>query len=321
MPSYRRGAKGNEVKQIQARLRELGFYAGPVDGDFGGGTESAVKSFQKRQRLTIDGTVGPKTWPRLFPKQEIPAPGIHAKPVAFKCLALTGSFETNAPVPECFAGLSGDFDGQGISMGVCQWNIGQGSLQPLLKKMDAQHREVVKDILHEQYPIFAAWLKEEREAQLDWIRGLQDPHHHLAEPWRGYFKALGRTEAFQHIQTDAADRLFKKGLTLGKQYALTSDRAAALMFDILVQNGSIGSIVEAQIRADFAGLDPALSEDRLEVARMTIIADRRAEAANAEWIEDVRRRKLTIATGEGTVHGRYYNLAEQYGLDLTGSAA
>lgn len=320
MPSYQRGAKGNEVRQIQSRLKELGFYTGPVDGDFGGGTESAVKSFQKDKQLTVDGTVGPKTWAKLFPKQELPVPAIHAKPVAFKCLALTGSFETNAPVPECFAGLSGDFDGQGMSMGVCQWNIGQGSLQPLLKKMDEAHREVLKGIFHDDYPVFAAWLQEEREAQLEWVRGVQDPRHNLVEPWRGYFKALGRTEEFQQMQTDAADRLFKKGLALRKKYALTSDRAAALMFDILVQNGSIGSITEAQILADFARLDASLPEAPLEVERMKIVANRRAEAAKAEWVEDVRRRKLTIANGEGTVHGRYYNLAEQYGLGLTGSA-
>lgn len=320
MPSYQQGSKGNEVRQIQSRLKELGFYTGLVDGDFGGGTESAVKSFQRDKRLTVDGTVGSKTWSKLFPKQEIPAPGIYAKPVAFKCLALTGSFETNAPVPECFAGLSGDFDGQGMSMGVCQWNIGQGSLQPLLKKMDEEHCEVAKGIFHDDYPVFATWLGEERETQLEWIRGLQDPRHNLAEPWRGYFKALGRTEEFQQIQADAADRLFKKGLTLRKKYSLMSDRAAALMFDILVQNGSIGSITEAQILADCARLNVSLPAEQLEVERMKIIANRRAEAAKAEWVEDVRRRKLTIATGEGTVHGRYYNLAEQYGLGLTGSA-
>ncbi|MBM4132944.1 MAG: peptidoglycan-binding protein [Nitrospira sp.] len=320
MPSYQRGSKGNEVRQIQSRLKELGFYTGLVDGDFGGGTESAIKSFQKSKRLTLDGVVGPATWAKLFPKEAIPAPAIHAKPVAFKCLALTGSFETNAPVPDCFAGLSGDFDGQGMSMGVCQWNIGQGSLQPLLKKMDEEHREVVKGIFHDDYPVFAAWLQEEREAQLEWIRGRQDPRHRLDEPWRGYFKALGRTEEFQQIQTAAADRLFKKGLALRKKYSLTSDRAAALMFDILVQNGSIGSITEAQIKADFASLNPVPPAEQLEVERMKIVANRRAEAAKSEWMEDVRRRKLTIATGEGTVHGRYYNLAEQYGLGLTGSA-
>lgn len=321
MASYRRGAKGNEVRQIQSRLKELELYTGLVDGDFGGGTESAVKSFQKGKHLTVDGVVGPATWAKLFPKQAIPAPGIYAKPVAFKCLALTGSFETNAPVPECFAGLSGDFDGQGMSFGVCQWNIGQGSLQPLLKNMDEQHRDVVKGIFHDDYPVFAAWLKDTLEAELDWIRGLQDPRHNLAEPWRGYFKALGRTEKFQQIQMEAADALFKKGLALREKYSLTSDRAAALMFDILVQNGSIGPTTEAQILADCGKLDASLPAEQLEVERMKVVANRRAEAAKSEWIEDVRRRKLTIATGEGAVHGRYYNLAEQYGLGLTGSAA
>ncbi len=37
MPSYQRGAKGEEVGRIQSRLRELGLYRGPIDGDFGGG--------------------------------------------------------------------------------------------------------------------------------------------------------------------------------------------------------------------------------------------------------------------------------------------
>jgi hypothetical protein len=97
---------------------------------------------------------------------------------------------------------------------------------------------------------------------------------------------------------------------------LQSDRAAALLFDILVQNGSISAVTEAQILTDCGRLHSSLSDDELEVERMKIIANRRAEAAKAQWVEDVRRRKLTIATGEGTVHGRYYNLQEQYGLGL-----
>lgn len=56
-----------------------------------------------------------------------------------------------------------------------------------------------------------------------------------------------------------------------------------------------------------------------EVARLRIIANRRAEAANRKWVEDVRARKLTIANGEGTVHGRFYDLQEQYGIGLAGA--
>lgn len=49
---------------------------------------------------------------------------------------------------------------------------------------------------------------------------------------------------------------------------------------------------------------------------MRIVANRRADAASARWVEDVRRRKLTIANGAGMVHGRRYDLADDYGIGL-----
>lgn len=325
MALYRRGSQGPEVRQIQERLKELEFYVGPVDGDFGGGTESAAKAFQKANRLTIDGEVGPETWKRLFHKETIPPPAIFEKMLAYRCLALTGTFETNAPVPDCFAGLSGDFDGQGISFGVLQWNFGQGSLQPLLAEMNRRHPKLVRDLLHEEYPLFTAFLKATREEQLGWARSIQDPiRHTLFEPWRGLLKTLGRMPEFQEIQVAAADKLYQSAKKLGKQYGLWSERAAALMFDILVQNGSISSLVRAQILRDFEKIDPGLmkedgvllDEETVEVARMTVIANRRAEAANPRWIEDVRARKLCIAQGRGKVHGTEYDLEGQYGIGL-----
>lgn len=105
-----------------------------------------------------------------------------------------------------------------------------------------------------------------------------------------------------------------------KEYELWSERAVALMFDIRVQNGSISNLVRANILRDFrklASTTPSLDKDVLEVGKMKIVANRRAEAANPRWIEDVRRRKLCCALGEGTVHGEHYNLEMQYGIRLT----
>ena len=65
MSVYQRGSKGDEVRKIQSRLAVLGLYSGPIDGDFGGGTESAVKSFQKTRNLSVDGKVGSNTWAAL----------------------------------------------------------------------------------------------------------------------------------------------------------------------------------------------------------------------------------------------------------------
>ena len=55
------GSRGNEVKQIQTKLKRWGYYKGSVDGIYGSRTLSAVKSFQKKNRLTVDGIAGTKT--------------------------------------------------------------------------------------------------------------------------------------------------------------------------------------------------------------------------------------------------------------------
>jgi hypothetical protein len=317
MAIYQLGSKGPEVARIQRRLQELGNYLGPIDGIFGGGTEAAIKAFQQSAHLGVDGRVGPQTWAALFPGTSIAAPAITSEPLQFRCVALTGAFETNQPPPDCFADLSGDFDSQGISFGVLQWNLGQGTLQPLLQGMNSAHPEILQQVFDDQFAELQAMLQSSREEQLMWARSIQNARHVLDEPWQGKFKTLGRQKAFQDIQVAAASKLYEAALGLCSAYGLSSARAAALMFDIKVQNGSISDLVKAQIEQDFQQLDQTLPPDQAEVARMRIIANRRAEAANPRWVEDVRARKLTIANGQGTVHGNNYDLQEQYGIDLS----
>lgn len=54
-----------EVRAMQKRLKELGWYSGSADGDFGPATEAAVKAFQKANGLTADGKAGQKTLEKL----------------------------------------------------------------------------------------------------------------------------------------------------------------------------------------------------------------------------------------------------------------
>lgn len=63
--TLRRGAKGEEVVELQTLLSKDGSTL-EIDGIFGIGTLSAVKSFQKRHGLVVDGIVGPKTWSELL---------------------------------------------------------------------------------------------------------------------------------------------------------------------------------------------------------------------------------------------------------------
>ncbi len=55
------GSQGAEVKQVQTKLKELGYYKGNIDSIFGSQTKSALLSFQRAKGLTADGIAGPKT--------------------------------------------------------------------------------------------------------------------------------------------------------------------------------------------------------------------------------------------------------------------
>lgn len=60
-PMPARGASGDQVRGIQQRLADLGYYLPGVDGDFGPGTQQAVWALQKSAGLYRDGVVGPAT--------------------------------------------------------------------------------------------------------------------------------------------------------------------------------------------------------------------------------------------------------------------
>lgn len=66
------GCTGNDVAELQKKLKAAGFDCGPVDGIFGPQTNAAVKALQKACGITIDGVVGPQT--RAALAKPIPAP-------------------------------------------------------------------------------------------------------------------------------------------------------------------------------------------------------------------------------------------------------
>ena len=69
-----RGSRGAQVEALQARLKELGYYAMNIDGDYGNGTVAAVTAFQARNGLTQDGAAGPETLAALYSDGALPAP-------------------------------------------------------------------------------------------------------------------------------------------------------------------------------------------------------------------------------------------------------
>lgn len=55
------GSRGQEVREVQTRLKKWGYYKGTVDGIYGWRTAVAVKSFQRKNGLKADGVVGNST--------------------------------------------------------------------------------------------------------------------------------------------------------------------------------------------------------------------------------------------------------------------
>lgn len=84
------GASGIEVRKLQARLAELGYYSGGTDGLYGSSTTDAVKAFQRANGLSSDGQAGVQTQTKLYSANAVYAssPVTTADPNATRTLTL-----------------------------------------------------------------------------------------------------------------------------------------------------------------------------------------------------------------------------------------
>ena len=64
----KKGSEGEQVKALQRMLYAMGYNIGsnPIDGDFGSKTDAAVRAYQKKYGLAVDGIVGVKTWCKIL---------------------------------------------------------------------------------------------------------------------------------------------------------------------------------------------------------------------------------------------------------------
>jgi len=238
-----------------------------------------------------------------------------SKPLVQRCLEMTGFFETSKRPPDCYSTLAGNFDGQGLSMGVLQWNIGQGTLQPLFRRMLYHHEGETRAILGDDgYRQLRDVLLLKSKGQKQWAGRLELKK---GSYWGDRLRALGATPAFQQIQVHFAGKRFEWALRRARELGYQTERAVALLFDIRVQNGSVGKRVTAEVKSAQGESEFEKGSREWEVASLMLLANRRAEVAHPRWVEDVRARKLTIARGKGKVHGHDVDLARDFGINWT----
>ena len=107
--SLQRGFTGSEaVRVVQRRLKELGYYKGSADGDFGPATETAVKEFQKANGLTADGKVGEKTLAKMNAKNAVTYKEAHATATP-KTTGKATAKVTDKPKPTATPNLEKDY--------------------------------------------------------------------------------------------------------------------------------------------------------------------------------------------------------------------
>ena len=71
-PVLMMGSTGSDVSDLQARLTELGYYSGAIDGRYASATVGAVQEFQARHGLTADGIAGRQTQDTLYSSAALP---------------------------------------------------------------------------------------------------------------------------------------------------------------------------------------------------------------------------------------------------------
>jgi len=240
------------------------------------------------------------------------------KPIFERILELTGLFETSRMPPESYGVSVGNFDGAGLSFGILQFNLASGTLQPILQELIAKHSDLVRSCFGKLYPELQEMLAtRSSQPQIEWAKQRTINGRPLRPEWRDAFRQLGITKECIEIQRKIArEKYYTRAIDLWLEYNLWSERGLALMFDICVQNGSIKPETKRLIWADYSKLGD-LSPEQHEAARLKIIANRRAEASNPRWVENVRRRKLLIATGYGTANGVMVDLEKHFDLKLS----
>jgi peptidoglycan hydrolase-like protein with peptidoglycan-binding domain len=296
-----RGARGELVRRLQGRLVELGFDPKGIDGDYGKNTADAVGAARAQRGLAPGGEVDVPAWQAVM---EQPPPSLQER-----ALAVTAAFECHG-----FGLAVGNFDGDGLTWGIIGYTLRHGELSAIVLEAQAKSPNLVRQALGGNADELLAIMRAPRARQLAFADSISAGPRKagIREPWRAGFRRFGELPAAQALQlARVKSRYWDPAWKTARELGLKTELGLALCFDIHVQNGSIKPSARERIRNEVAA-QPIHKERELRV----IVANAVADASRPQFREDVRSRKLTLATGAGQVHGATYVL-RNWGLDAT----
>lgn len=232
-----------------------------------------------------------------------------------KALRISSTIETGHPFG--FDGLTGNFDGMGLSLGLLQWNIGTGSLQPLLREYATQYPQQVNAVFGPEATRFRQMLYQSAEEQLAFAVSINNARNSIVEPWAAHFHALAADPLFQCIEIKHARQSMDVAVEIAEQLGLQTERGLALVFDNVTQDGPGWLKVKnraALIQQRRAEMEKQLGRTLIEREFLEVIANVIADTVKPKYKTKVLQRRMTIVQGHGTVHGEYYDLERDFGL-------
>lgn len=182
---------------------------------------------------------------------------------AKRAIGITFSFEGSG-----WGQVTGNFDGQGLSCGGAQWCLGQGSLQPLLRRIlnelgSSAERFMAMDHVRRLCSVMDGPVAK-AVAFGNRITDPQHPHRVLS-PWRAELSAVLSSPVGVAAQKLALKPMLDRAEAYCVQFGLKSEPAFCLMFDIVTQNGSIGPRTAEEIRRQWEAKQLTAEKPKLEV--------------------------------------------------------
>jgi hypothetical protein len=288
------GAIGEPIKRLQQKLTDAGFNASANDGWYSQRTSSALQSFQRSASLPPTGVIDEATWQLLM---QCPLPSVRER-----SLHLTAAFEGHG-----FGLAVGNFDGALLTWGIIGFTLQSGEIQRILQALHQTSPHIIQQSFQTHADELLTLITSAPDIQKNWADQHTLPNGSLSQPWREMFSEFGsypevQAEQMKHVWAD----YMAPAIVTAKKLTFASELGLALCFDIHVQNGGIKRAAAQQIRQNSTA---GMSESDLRI----VVANAVADNARVAYREDVRSRKMTLATGRGIVHGHTYVL-ENWGL-------
>ena len=290
---FAQGVRGEIVRSIQRRLAARGFDPKGIDGGYGTNTRTAVRAFQQQNGIQPTGEVSVPTWRKLM---NTPIP-----PVRDRALQLIAAFEGHD-----FTLAQGNFDGAGITWGIIGFTLQGGELSRIILQIQDGHPALVRQAFGAKADQLVEIMRGPKTRQMAFANtiSLGPNKARLAEPWRTGFRVFGELPAVQALQLELAARdYFRPAKQTARGLRLKTELGLALAFDCHVQNGGVSTAAREEIKRQLAQ-HPIEREQE----RRVIVGNAVAKQSRPQFREDVRSRKLAIATGAGTVHGELFML-------------